>query len=193
MLFKNYFEENAALAKQLRFLRFVVFLLAVAVIINGFFVYSSGVNQKVILVPAYIEGEAVISGRDADDDYLKAMAKYVCFLRLNYTPANVSRQFNDFLKLLSPSVYKEVSTVLYKQKENVVQMNVSSAFNPVVIELDRNQRKLFITGKLSQWTYDKQFITDEDKTYMIKYRIDMGKFIVDGFVGCEKGKESCPK
>ena len=192
MKFKNYLDENTNLTKQARLLRFVVFILVVAVVINGYFVYSSRVKSRTILIPPYLsEGEAYVSGKDASDNYLEAMAKYACFLRLNYTPANVSKQFNAFLKLLTPPAYKEQSGVLYKQKEDVIQMNVSSSFFPIEIEIDRANKRIFVTGMLNQWTYDKHFVTDERKTYVIEYRIDFGRFFIENFIGCGKSKQGC--
>ena len=191
MELKKYLDENVNLMKQLRFLRFVVFLLAVAILVNGFFVYSSGVYEKVILIPPYLEGEAYITGKDASDSYLQCMADYVCFARLNYTPANVSRQFNTFLKLLDSSIYKKYVDSLYRQKENILQLQVSSAFYPTKIRIDREKKTIFVTGFLNQWTYNKEFITSEERVYALKYRIANGRFYVTDFIGCGKSESEC--
>jgi type IV conjugative transfer system protein TraE len=191
MEFKKYLDENVNLVRQLRFLRFVVFLLAAAVVINGFFVYSSDIRHKTILIPPLIEGEAYVYGKDASDSYLKAMAEHTCFTRLNYTPTNVGKQFSAFLKLLDSSAYSVHSSALYKQKENIIQMQVSSAFFPEQVKIDRNKKIIYVSGHLSQWTYDKEFITSERRTYAVKYQINSGRFYVTDFIGCGKSISDC--
>jgi len=188
---KAYFEEHVNIIAQNRKLRFIVFLMAVAVIINGFFVYSAGIHQKIVLVPPYIEGEAYVYGNNAGDSYLKSMAVYVCSLRLNYTPANVKRQFGAFLRLLPPETFKSYQVELYKLKDKVLSLRVSSAFFPFKTEVNRKRKIIFVSGRLDQWTYDKEFITSEERTYGVKYAVENGRFYVVNFLYCGKNKEGC--
>jgi len=189
---KYYLDENANLLKQLRFLRFVVFILAVAVVVNGLFVYSTRKYDKVVLLPPQLEEEAYVSYHDASESYLASMAKHVLSLRFNYTPANVSDQFNSYLKLLSSSFYPDEMKALYKIKDEVVKSHVASAFFPEKVEVNKKEKKVYVFGKLNQWTYDKKFLVDESRLYVIKYSVNAGRFVVESLVSC-KNKDKCPE
>lgn len=188
---KNFLFENAELKKQNRFLRFIIFLIGVAVVIQGILVYRAGIYQKVILVPPYIEGEAYVMGKDASDSYLKEMASYVCYLRLNYSPANVGNQFNAFLKLVDSSVFGEMQKALYMVKDDVIQHKVSSSFYPDKVEVDREKKVVFVYGKLLQWVDEKTLSASEKRVFVVKYKIEGGRFYVVDFVNCGDRKEGC--
>ncbi len=188
---KIYFEENANLKRQLRFLRFIIFLMAIAVIIQGYFVYSSGIHQKIILIPPYVEGEAYITGRDASDSYLRAISAQVTFLRLNYNPANVEKQMTSFLQMVDNAYYKDVKPEVLKLIDNVKELKISSVFFPENFEVDRSKKVLYITGKLFQWTENKEFITGELRVYALKYKIEGGRFWVVKFIFCGDRRDSC--
>lgn len=188
---KTYLFENAELKKQNRFLRFVVFLIAVAVVIQGFLVYRAGINQKIVLVPLYLEGESFVTGKDGSDAYLREMGSYVCYLRLNYAPSNVSKQFNNFLKLVDSSIFGKMQKSLYKIKEEVIQYRISSSFYPDKIEINRAKKAIFVYGKLLQWVDEKTLTSSERKIFAIKYKIESGRFYVVDFVGCGERVDEC--
>ncbi|MEM2073605.1 MAG: TraE/TraK family type IV conjugative transfer system protein [Nitrososphaeria archaeon] len=185
---ERYLDERANFARQVRILRFIVFLLAVAVVVNGFFVYTSGINQRTVLVPVVAEGEVYVAGNDASDSYIKAMIDLALFYRMNYSPANVKVQFNSFLKLLSPSFFGEAQTELNGIVGEILENKISSAFYTEEIRIDREKRIVSIKGRLKQWSEDRLYV-NEERQVVVKYAIGHGKFMIENLKTCRANEE----
>lgn len=178
MEMKRYIEEKANYIYTTRLLKFIVLVLALLLAVNSILTYSMLSSQKIILVPPALDTKVYVSGSDASDEYLKFMARYICTLVLNYNPTVARAQFNDFLKLVSPSAFPAYKNSFYSLADKIETGGVSSAFYITQIQLDKKEGKMIVGGMLSQWTQDKQFITNETKKYLIKYRISDGLFSV---------------
>lgn len=186
---ERYLDERANFARQVRILRFIVFLLAVAVVVNGIFVYMSGINQRTVLVPLVAEGELYVAGNDASDSYIKAMIDLALFYRMNYSPANVRLQFNSFLKLLAPSLFGEMQKELNGIIGEILESKVSSAFYPEEVRIDREKGVVLVKGRLRQWAEDRLYV-NEERQFLIKYVVRHGKFMIENFRVC-KANEEC--
>lgn len=178
MELKKYIEEKANYAASNRLLRFFVVVIGVAIVIQSFVVYSLWKSQKIVLVPPNITSQAFISGNDASDEYLRAMARYVMALTANYSPGNARSQFSDFLKLVLPERFAEYKKVFYDLADKSETGHVSSSFFVSSVKVDRTKKEIIVQGVLNQWTQDKKFITDEVKSYLISYTINDGMFYV---------------
>lgn len=185
---ERYLDERANFARQVRILRFIVFLLAVAVVVNGIFVYASGINQRTVLVPLVAEGELYVAGKDASDSYIKAMIDLALFYRLTYSPASVGNQFNGFLRLLSPSYFGEMHNELNRLKNEIIENKISSVFYLDEIKIVKQERTVKMKGRLQQWAGDRLYI-NEDRQIVVKYVIRHGKFMIEGLKICKINEE----
>lgn len=176
MEIKKYLEEKANLALTVRLLKIVVSILAFALCVNSFILYYVYKNERVVIVPPTVSTQVFVSGSDASDEYLIAMARYIAQLGLNYTPAIARVQFNDLLKMFVPQSFPSYKNVFYELAGRVESGNVSSAFYVTRVKVNRDNKTLIVSGVLNQWTQDKKFITDEPRQYMIKYQINNGFF-----------------
>ncbi|WP_028842921.1 TraE/TraK family type IV conjugative transfer system protein [Thermodesulfovibrio yellowstonii] len=181
MQIKKYLSEKENYALSIRVMRFFIVVIGVVVLIQSFMTYALYKSQKVVLVPPSLSTQAFVSGSDASDEYLRAMARYVCILALTYSPQNARAQFSEFLKLVNPGVVGEYKKIFYDLADKSETAAVSSSFFISKIEVDRQARKMIVTGVLNQWTGDKKFITDEIKKYHIAYSISDGMFYVREF------------
>lgn len=188
MEIKKYLEEKANYIYGARLLKFVVLLLVLLLVINSVATYMAIKGQKVILIPPVLSTQAFVSGSDASDEYLAAIARYVAALALNYTPSNARAQFNDFLALFEPSRFVVYKDIFYSLAEKVETANVTSAYFVSSIEVNRKENSIILTGLLNQWTQDKQFIVNESKKYVVKYKIVDGKFQVIDFKEYKPGE-----
>lgn len=188
MKIQKYFEEKANYIYGARLLKFAVIFLCILLAVNSVVTVSLYKSQKIIIIPPSISTQVFISGTDASDEYLKAMVRYVCQLTLNYNPAVARAQFNDFLKLVSPSVYPEYQKIFYDLATRIEAGNVSSAYYVTQIKVERQSGAIIVSGFLSQWTQDKQFITNETRQYKLKYKIEDGKFQVYEFKEYKEGE-----
>jgi conjugal transfer pilus assembly protein TraE len=175
---KKYMEEKTNYAMSNRILRFFVIVIGIAIIVQSFVMYSLWKSQRTVLVPPNITSQAFISGTDASDEYLRAMARYVMILTTTYSPSTARSQFSDFLKLVVPERFAEYKKVFYDLADKSETGNVSSSFFVSLVKVDRVKKELIVQGILNQWTQDKKFITDEVKSYLIAYDIRDGMFYV---------------
>jgi conjugal transfer pilus assembly protein TraE len=178
---KRYLEERENLKASNRLLKFFVVVIGIAVILNSVITYFLMKEQKVVIVPPVYSDKLFISGSDASDEYLYSMGSFISFLMLNYSPATARIQFNHFLKFCSPEAFPKFKVMLYSLADKVETAQVSSAFYPQKVSVNRAERVLEISGLLSQWTSNQQFITNEVRRYKIKYRIQNGFFMVENF------------
>jgi len=178
MEIKKYLEEKANLALTVRLLKIVVSILAFALCVSSFVLYYVYKNERVVIVPPSVSTQVFVSGSDASDEYLMAMARYIAQLGLNYTPAIARAQFNDLLKMFNSQSFPQYKNVFYELAGRVESGNVSSAFYVTKVKVDRANKSLIVVGILNQWTQDKKFITDESRQYLIRYRIDNGFFSI---------------
>lgn len=181
MELKKYLEEKANYVYGARLLKFAVVCLVILLIINTMITFTMIKNQRTIIVPPSISTQTFVSGSDASEDYLRAMARYVAALALNYSPTTVRSVFNDFLRLVTPSKFPSYRETFYSLSDKIEAAGVSSAFYITNIKVDKEKRTMILTGTLSQWTQNKQFITNELKQYILKYEISDGMFYVVDF------------
>lgn len=187
MEIKKYLEEKANYVYGARLLKFTVTMLVVLLIINSCVTFLMLKSQRVVLVPPSLSTQAYVGGSDASDEYLKAMARYVAALVLNYNPTVARAQFNDFLKLVSPSTFPAYKDAFYSLADKIETGQVSSAYHITQIKVNRAEGNMILTGILNQWTQDKQFITNEPRQYTLKYKIKDGMFTVIEFKEYREG------
>ncbi|MEM4134375.1 MAG: type IV conjugative transfer system protein TraE [Candidatus Micrarchaeia archaeon] len=188
MLFEKYVEEKEKLKQQNKLLKFFVIVIGVAVVFNSIFVYSIMQNQKIIIVPPAISDQMFIQANDASDEYIVNMARFISNLMLTYNPGTARSQFNHFLKFCFPDSLAKYKTILYDTADKIETGQVSSVFYPHNFKVDRKAKKIYVTGLLNQYTHDKQFITNENKAYVIDYSISNGYFYVKEFVELKEAK-----
>jgi len=187
-MLKDYFEERVKLKQQNRFLRFFIFLLIMAVVINSFVTFYSLKYERVILVPVSLSREVTFSESTPDPAYIEEIVKFIMYLALNYSPATVEDQFSDLLKYFTPDRYPEYKKAFLTLSENVKTAGVSSFFQITGIKVNPKTRKILVSGILEQWTQDKKFIENSQRFYLIDYTFDHGKFMIREFKEC---KEQC--
>ncbi len=184
---KKYLEEKANYIYGARLFKFTVVVLVILLAIQSYITFLMIKSQKVVLVPPALSTQAYIGGSDASDEYLKAMARYVSALVLNYNPTVARAQFNDFLKLVSPQTFSVYKDAFYSLADKIETGRVSSAYYITQIKVNRKEGNMILTGLLNQWTEDKQFLSNETRQYILKYAITDGMFQVKEFKEYKEG------
>ncbi len=184
---KDYIEERESLRSANRLLKFFVVIVGVAVIVNSLFVYYLTQKQKVLIVPPVMSDQMFIYASDASDEYIVNMSRFVSSLMLTYNPGTARIQFSHFLKFCHPSSVAKYKTSLYDLVERIEAGQVSSVFYPQQFKVDRQNKTVYIMGVLNQYTQDKQFITNENRTYVMVYQIENGFFSIKDFYQKKEG------
>ncbi len=179
MEFKKYMSEKDNLKAANRLLKFFVVIIGIATVVNLFLASSMLSKQKIILVPPIVSSQSFILASDASDEYLVSMSRYIATLAFTYSPATARTQFDTLLKMFAPSVVAQAKNSWYDLASRIEAGGVSSAFFVTKVSVVREKRELHIQGILDQWTQEKQFITNETKVYVVKYRIENGLFMIE--------------
>jgi conjugal transfer pilus assembly protein TraE len=117
----NLFVEN-------RLLKFVIVVLALAVIFNSFMVYRSVRYQRVVLIPPKMTGTVEFVQGKPTDTYLKDMTRRIVNLAGTYSPPTARAQFEELLFYYAPESYPQASKAWYSLASRVEESQVSSVF-----------------------------------------------------------------
>lgn len=179
MLLEKYIQASSNVVALNRVLIIIIGLLAIMSIFNYQLAKSLQGEQKIILItPGMAAGDGyVMTGNVASDTYLVQMARYSMGLFLNYTPTSVSQQFEELVRLYSPSTYEVERAALMDLKERVQQsLRITSTY---VVEdvIKEDQGRLTIKGKRTRFSQDK-ISNSFSQDYRLEYEIKNGKFYI---------------
>lgn len=172
-----YLQKSSNIFAENRLLKFSVVVLGVAVVINTIGVFKALNSQKIILVPPVINSKISVTGDKASDEYLKEFTRYALGLALTYNPSNARPQFSELLALYDPAAFQAARKDLYMLADKIESTHAASAFYINSVSHDAEKQQLQVTGsKQTYMTGEKA--SDEQKTYIIEYRFESGKFIL---------------
>jgi len=174
-------QKTSNLYAENRLLKFVVLVLGITVIINSIFSYRALHYQKTVILPPVVDRRIAISGNDANEDYIKLFARYSIGLLENYSPVSVRAQFDELLKLVTPSFYPSFENTLADLTATVNTLMITSAFYPFRINVNKQKKTIAINGTKKQFTGSSVVDRGQSKTYIIGYVISNGRFFINDF------------
>lgn len=178
-------EKNLiALSKLLNVLLLVGFVVMTTVsIVLGLALNRTMNHQERTLVPPTISQAFTISGASVDAPYLQMMGEYFLFLKLNVTPANVSRQYSRLLDYVPPEKWAGIQPLLLTDATQIQKSNISSRFDPLPgqthVSLESMQIKQ--KGQLIKTVGDRE-LPAEEVTYIVQMAYDNGLLELHGIM-----------
>jgi len=166
----NIFAEN-------RMLKFTIACITVMALVLFHRVMTTDDAIKERIIPVSAQGDLVISGNSASDDYLVAMGKYVVYMLGNYHAGSIRGQLNDLLKIYHPTTYTEtrdVFTDVADRAERYASVSFALQWDsgrPIQITdstIQVRARRLRIVGD--------SVPRKETVTFRIHYVIEQGRF-----------------
>ena len=176
-----FMQKTSNLYAENRLLKFVTLVLGIAVIVNSFFSYKALHYQKTIILPPVVDRRISISGNNANEEYVKLFARYSIGLLETYSPVSVQGQFDELLKLVTPSFYPSFENTLADLSSTVKTLMITSAFYPFRITIDQLKKNIIIVGIKKQFTGSNIVSRGQNKTYIIGYVISNGRFFINDF------------
>ncbi|MFZ5771486.1 MAG: type IV conjugative transfer system protein TraE [Thermodesulfobacteriota bacterium] len=170
----NLFTEN-------KLLKFVIAVLAMAVVVNSFLVSRAIKYQRVILIPPKITGTIEFVEGKPSDQYIRDLARRMVSLAATYSPATARNQFDEFLGFYAPDAYPEAAKAWYALAGRVEESQVSTVFYLRNLMLDSKSQRLELRGDQRQFAEDR-LIESGRKTYEARYRIEDGRFFLISFL-----------
>ncbi|MEM4619487.1 MAG: TraE/TraK family type IV conjugative transfer system protein [Desulfurococcaceae archaeon] len=190
-MLKRYISEKEQLLYVNKFFRRIIFILALVIAVQSLMLYYVIGYTKVVLIPPQITSVLEITGKDANEEYIKGMTKYLLNLALSYTPQSIEDQLGDFLKYVEPSKYESFRSAFLRLIDDVKTTQISSSFYVDYIKVDRQARRVIVRGSLLRITPGNIVMRDENRYFAYEYLIKDGKFMVTKFIDCGSREEGC--
>lgn len=172
-------EKMANLKAENKLLKFTIVLVALGCLSSSYFAYKATINQKVVILPPVVDDRVVITGTDVNDAYLKMFSKYSLNLLFNYTPQTFKDQASDLLTMSTPNFYDSLENKITDMADGIDSLQITSMFFPRKLTVDKGKQQITVTG-LRISTAQGQEIENKMKTMMIEYKIDNGRFYING-------------
>jgi len=137
-------------------------------------------HQKRVIVPVEFKQPFVISDGTVDASYLRQMALFFVAERLSVTPNNINQSHNLILQYIDSKFYHEFLGILDKEKQAVINQNISSVFYPEEVMPNAKELSVLIKGTLTHWVGDTS-IAPVKKNYIIKFSYRSGDLKVVSF------------
>ena len=176
-----FLQKSSNLFTENRLLKFVIFILALAVVVNSFLVSRAIKYQRVILIPPKLNGSIEFVEGKPSDQYLRDLARRIVSLAATYSPATARIQFNELLALYAPEEYPGAAKAWYALAGRVEESQVSNVFYLRNLIVDNADQRLEIIGDRRQFAEDR-LIDAATKTYEARYRLEDGRFYLLSFM-----------
>lgn len=143
-------------------------------------VMNTSNNQKIILVPPAAKGQMEVNNGHFSPDYLREMTVFFTTLRLSVSPESISSSQETLINYVDPHFYKAFKKVLLAEKNAIQQGKISSIFYVKNIRSNSSKNTSYVEGSLKKFVGDRE-ISNEDKSYLIKYSYNNGLIKIKSF------------
>ncbi|AEA33607.1 type IV conjugative transfer system protein TraE [Hippea maritima] len=186
MRFKIYMNELANAKHNNRLLKFVIVVMAVAIVFSFYYIDRIVTREKIVLLPPEVHSKMVFIGDRPSKSYFDEMTRYVVSLALDYTSATARGQFAELLTLFAPSSFKEYQQVFYNLADRLEAAgNISNVFYINEIKLYPKKGKIVVIGM--NYTYSaNSLLSQETREYQIGYKVQNGRFFITSFGRVQK-------
>lgn len=161
---------------QLLLVGFFVLLISTLILSCGI-VYMA-LNQPRTLVPPTLTQETTVSNQSVSDSYLNMMGEYIINLKLNVTPENVGRNYQQLLNYMSSSNYHTMQPKFLAEANEIIDQKISSVFYVKSIEVSTKDYSVKIKGRLEKYVGDRP-LAPENITYLVQFSYPSGVIELD--------------
>jgi conjugal transfer pilus assembly protein TraE len=168
------------LSARLNFMVVLVLGLLISNVGLSYFAVYALKNQKREVVPFVGNSGYVISDTEVDGHYLNLMAENFIYARLNVTPKSVKQNHKHLLDYIDSSIYSSFKEKLQKEEQVIQKKEIASSFDMTDVQSDNQALVSKVTGHLKRHV-GYRALPEADKTYLIKYKYQLGKLTITGF------------
>ena len=182
-LFSNLFvQDSSNVFAENRLLKFGFVAVVIFAGLQTATISSKLDEQRVHLIPIGGQGDFVISGSTASDDYLRSMSRYIVHMAGDLSAATARRQLNELLPLIHPDEYSRYRDLFTKLADGIeryptVSYVVQWRGNRDIKKVGDNT--IHVAGVKKRIVGDSVTST-ENVTYQISYALEQGQFWLTG-------------
>ena len=173
MKLQTYLQSTSNKVAENRLLKLVVILIGGLVLFNTVQLSRVMNTARTIIIPPALNTKLEITQEHASEESLRAYARYVLGLAVNYTQATARGQFDELLGLYASDAYPEAKRNFYELADRIETAHITSAFyiqqvsiGPSTIEA-RGVRRQFM---------EVTRVDEAVKSYLLHYNIVNGRF-----------------
>lgn len=176
----KYFDLLSKLDAQARFLGLISTLLAVALLLMSFTIYSLYSKKSVIVLPPKVDKEFWVSGDTLSTSYLEQVGYFIADRIMSVSPQNVDRSLDAVKPFFTtdPDKLKALDEVFIKIAQTIKENDYYQSFYPLRFYVDKKGNSLVIEGVVRKMA-GMQYIGEERKRVEIKFIIKNGRFFVE--------------
>ena len=173
MKIEKFMEQWQNREMENRLLKFVIVVLAAAIVIEGGLMIHMYASQRTVIVPSYIDRKFSVEGDKASAEYIELMSRYAIELVGNFTPDTIDERTAEFLRFINPRYYNTMATQMKAFSKEMKDYSISQFFIPQRITMKGNA--VSIIGFMRQFAQDKQLPAGSVE-YRMEYQINQGRF-----------------
>ena len=175
MRISYYLQKSSSLFDENRLLKFCLVCLTIAFCYNSLQVHRAVNYQRTILIPPKLTSEIEFIHGKPNEKYIRDISRTIANLAATWSPATVRESFEELLYYFAPESFPQASDRWYSLASRAEEGLVSSSFYLEKINLTDSEIELF--GQLVQYTGNTP-LENTTRTYLVKYRINQGRFYV---------------
>lgn len=180
MLAGNILSREAKLLKENKILSAVLLLLAVVIVFQGYFIYKTASNVKVVVYPVGYNKKITISKTEIDREYLYYLARSIFSLYLSYTPNTIKEQYEALLSLMSPRAVAKYKPLFEQIIEEVSAGKLVSVFSLTKLELDLKRNRVIAKGRRIILLEGSQTVVDsKSEVYAFDFKVSNFRFEIE--------------
>lgn len=172
-----FLQKTANLSLENMILKLIVIVIGITVLINTVMTYRALNSHRTILVPPVMNSRIEIAGDRASEEYIKSFTRYLCGLAFSYTSATARGQFDELLTMYAPEAFPEAKRTFYSLADSIETARNTNAFYIQGLKVDSDRHQIEVIGIKRQFVEDRM-IDSGIKTYIIEYRIENGRFMI---------------
>lgn len=161
------------------FLRFLLLLLAVALIANGVFKRA----DRIIVSPPAIEKQFWVDQDKASKEYLEQMGVFLATLGGNLSPGNAEFSAKVISGYAVTSKYNEVFGEMSSQALYIKKNNIQQSFFPVSVNVDEQNNQVLVMGTavrgVGTTTVSRENVVFKMKFELKNYKLYLDEYYVD--------------
>ncbi len=187
----GYLQDSSNVFAQNRLLKLGVGIIACVTLWNGYVINNLKDTIRTEILPPYSEKKWVITGNDANDDYLADMARHIVQSLGTWNPGSVRIQLNQLLRYIHPDAYPKYRDQFKRiadRAERYASVSFAVQWDPgQAIVRHGNSLKLYVVRRRIA---GNQVSRTEKVEYVIQFVIESGRFwVTDIFENTAKRNE----